>query len=125
MRPFNEKRFHEVVTEIAQDCSCNGGYCFFRELITHQHPDLRMLIQVECLEKFKYVISEKHQKDVGRHVAGQMWVDYGFAKKFAEVYNEDLTVREIFHLTMQHKPEQPQETVQQIAQPVAQEPNSQ
>ena len=108
MRPFNEKRFLEVIREIAQDCDCKDGYCFFREVIMHQHPDLRMLIQIECLEKFKYVRSQKHKKDIGSHSAGQLWVDEGFAKKFAEVYNEDLTVREIFRRTMEHNPEAPE-----------------
>lgn len=100
MRGFNEKRFHAVISEIAEECSCSNGYCFFRKLIETMHPDIRMLVQMKCIEKFKYEESERQRDNIGWHRAGMQWVDDGFAKRFADVYDEELTVREIYKRTI-------------------------
>lgn len=100
IRGFNEKRFLAIISEIAEECHCGKGYCFFRKLIETMHPDMRMLIQMKCIEKFKYEESERQGKDIGWHKAGMQWVDDGLAANFAEVYCEDLTVKEIYLRTI-------------------------
>ena len=100
MSTFNEKKFFEVCEEITDTCDCKGGYCFYRNLVAHQHPSLRMLIQVECIEKIKWIMSEREGKDVGISAASEHWISAGFAQKFADVYDENLTVKEIFKRTM-------------------------
>lgn len=100
MNTFNEKRFRAVCDEITETCSCKDGYCFYRMLITHQHPSLRMLIQIECMEKFKWEESERQGQDIGNTAAAQMWVENGFAEAFAEAYDEDSSVKEIYKKTL-------------------------
>lgn len=102
MNAFNEKRFREICDEITETCACKDkdGYCFYRMLITHQRPALRMLIQVECIEKFKWEESERQGHDIGNTDAAQMWCENGLAEAFAEAYSEDLSVKEIYKKTI-------------------------
>lgn len=100
MRGFNEKRFLAIISEIAEECCCGKKYCFFRKLVETMHPDIRLLVQMKCIEKFKYEESERQKDDIGWHKAGMEWVDQGFAKRFAEVYDEELTVKEIYKKTI-------------------------
>lgn len=100
MRTINEKRFSAIVQEIAGDCSCNDGYCFFRRLVETMHPDVRLLVQFKCIEKFKWEESERRKEDIGWHNAGMQWVENGYAKRFADVYDENLTVKEIYLKTI-------------------------
>jgi hypothetical protein len=101
MKPLNNKRFKAITNEITETCDCNGGYCFWRQLVESQHPSLRLLIQLECIEKFKYIRSEQENKDIGSSAAAMEWVEQGYAKVFADVFNEDLSIKEIFKKTME------------------------
>lgn len=103
IRGFNEKRFLAILTEIGEECACRKGYCFFRKLVETMHPDIRMLVQMKCIEKFKYEESERQGDDIGWHDAGMRWVDDGFAENFADVYDEELAVREVYKLTISKK----------------------
>ena len=98
---LSDKKFKEVCEEIAETCDCKGGYCFFRNLVTHQHPSLRMLIQLECIEKFKWILSEREGKDVGEQNAAMIWSTSELASAFSQAYSEEKTVRQIFKDTME------------------------
>jgi hypothetical protein len=105
MPTFNEKRFRNICDEITETCACKkpDGYCFYRMLITHQRPSLRMLIQVECIERFKYEESERQGKDIGNDEAAKLWCENGLAGVFGQIYGddgEDLSVKEIYKRTM-------------------------
>ena len=70
------------------------GYCFFKLYFEMAHFDERTLIQMKCLEIFKYEESEKSKKDIGWDVAIQLWMERGYAKKFSDVFDENLTAKE-------------------------------
>lgn len=99
MPHFNEEKFKKVCDEITETCDCKSGYCFYRLLVTKQHPSLRLLIQMECMEKFKWEESERHAKDIGED-AYELWVTNGLAEAFAEAYNEDKSVKQIYKETL-------------------------
>ena len=103
---MNEKKFLRVLDELCPE-DCKGGYCFYKMFLKEQHPDIRTLIQLKCIEKFKWHESERENKDIGWGEAGMRWVTTGLAKKFAEVYNEDLSVVEIYTLTTKIPTEKP------------------
>lgn len=92
---INEKRFQEIINEISEECNCHNGYCFFRELIKTMHPDIRLLVQFKMIEKWKWIWSKNEGRDIGLHTAGMKWVEDGYAKKFAEFYNENESVASI------------------------------
>jgi len=106
-----EQRFREVAAEITEHCDCKNGYCFWRELVEHQHPSLRLLVQVECIQKFKWEESQRQGHDIesekegGCHgAAAQIWVESGLAEAFAKAWDEDLSVKQIYKRTLEfHK----------------------
>jgi hypothetical protein len=98
---MKDQKFTQKVSEFHGDCSCKGsGYCLFKELIETMHPSTRMITQFACIEIYKWIESEKRGIDIGRQTAAQEWVDRGYAKKFAEVYDENLSVKEIYRKTV-------------------------
>jgi hypothetical protein len=48
------------------------------------------------MDKFKFIRSKDAGKDIGWEVTMQMWIEEGHAKKFAEVYDDKKSVRDIF-----------------------------
>ncbi len=76
------------------------GYCFFKVYFEITHLDERTLIQMKCLEIFKYEEGERVNKDIGWDAAILLWVERGHAKRFAEVFNENLSVKENYRLVV-------------------------
>ena len=99
MSTFNEARFREVCKEITQTCDCKDGYCFYRKLITEKPPEIRVMVQVECMEKFRWEESERQRKDL-EGTAYMLWYELGLSQAFAEAYDENLTVKEIYARTL-------------------------
>ena len=95
---MNREKYHKLVEEVCPE-SCKG-YCFFKMFFEMIQRDPRTIIQLKCIEKFKWEVSEKEQKDIGWEESIMKWTSDGYAKKFAEIYNEDLSVKEIYKLTM-------------------------
>jgi len=93
---------------------CQEPYCFYKHLLQTMHPDMFMMIQIECLQRFRLEENQlecrncekckgcgmfegnKCEHDIGGNETGLRWVTNGFAKKFREVYDENLTVKEIY-----------------------------
>lgn len=103
-----QERFREIAAEITEHCDCKDGYCFWRELVEHNVPSLKMVIQVECIQKYKWEESQRQGHDIenentgGCHgAAAQQWVESGLAAAFGKVYDEDLTVKQIYHRTLE------------------------
>jgi hypothetical protein len=85
----------EIIEEICSDEKCPS--CILKDIVLHDAKyNGRLLIQVKCLEKFKYERSEKEKRDIGGAEAWRLWVDEGFAKKFADVWNEDRAFKQIY-----------------------------
>ena len=89
MNVMNEKKFTEICKEIAGECDCHGGYCFFKHMVEHQHPQIRTLVQCKILEKQKWIWSQEQHDDIGWNGAWMKWAEEGYAKTFADLYNED------------------------------------
>jgi hypothetical protein len=81
--------------EVVKPYCCNG-YCILKEIIACSHSDGRFLVQLKCIEHFKYEESETQKKDIGWDDAHAKWVDKGFAARFADYYDEELTAEQIY-----------------------------
>ncbi|MFA5311723.1 MAG: hypothetical protein WC375_00225 [Methanomassiliicoccales archaeon] len=94
------KDYKTILDDITCD-NCDGTYCILKQILLHtHHPDARIMIQIKCVDKFKYEESEKAKKDIGWEDAFNRWVDKGYASAFAEAYNEDLSVAKVYKATV-------------------------
>jgi hypothetical protein len=102
MRTISEEKFIKVINEVSKEsCSCHNGFCIFRNIIEKQHFDVRTLIQLQCILKFRYEESCRHQCDLGLS-AEMKWFESGLAKSFADVYCEELSFDEIYSKTVKN-----------------------
>ncbi len=98
MSQYNQKRFCELLEQLVEG-KCNCDYCFLKIYFETIHPDPRVLMQMKCVEKFKWEQSEKIGKDIGWEEACFLWVDLKWAAAFNKVFNEDLPISELYDLT--------------------------
>ena len=78
-------------------CGCAGiNYCFLVQILSKDGKyTKRLLYQLKLVEIYKYTESEREKYDIGWHQAMLRFVDNGFATKFSNIYNEDITLEEI------------------------------
>jgi hypothetical protein len=90
------KSYKDILDDITCD-TCANRYCILKEvLLRMQHPDSRSMLQIKCVDKFKYEKSETAGKDIGWDKAFDQWCDEGYAKAFADVYEPDITLEKIY-----------------------------
>lgn len=76
---------------------CEADPELLKEIVLHdsKYSD-RLLVQIKCVWKYKYEESKRQNKDIGWNGAWTDWREKGYASKFAEVYNDELTFTEIY-----------------------------
>jgi len=99
MSHISQKRFNDIIEELVCD-SCHSKYCFLKTFVESLHPEPIVLVQFKCIEKFKWEESERKDKEIEWNEAAFMWAENGYAASFRKVFDEDLTVREIYKRTM-------------------------
>jgi hypothetical protein len=88
----------KLIKELQRDCCDNEQYCPIGEITKHFiFNRQREMVQLKIVEKYKFIRSKDEGKDIGWNNALQEWSDKGYAAKFAEIYNEDLSITEIFN----------------------------
>jgi hypothetical protein len=87
-----------LIEELTSGCEC-GSYCFWKEYIQHSAIiDPRYVIQLKCVEIFKYEESERQQRELTTSQTMQLWVDRGYAAAFAELYDKAVDHKEKIHI---------------------------
>jgi hypothetical protein len=66
------------------------AYFILKEFLKSSPPSPRLLLQLKAMDKFKYEVSKRLDKDLGWTIIMGMWVEYGWAKKFADCYVEGI-----------------------------------
>lgn len=89
--PKIAKKIEEVVRPY-----CNSEWCILKEMLVCSHSDARYFVQLKCIEHLKFELSEKIGYDVGWEASHLEWVANGYARLFAEYYDEDLTAEHIY-----------------------------
>lgn len=102
---LNKQEYRKLLNMLCVEYCDPERHCILKEFLVSSHPSPRMLIQLKCLEKFKWDLSEEAKKDVGMDETIRRWVDDGFAKRFAEVYDsyddsDDIKVSAIYKKIM-------------------------
>lgn len=94
------KANRKLLDDMCEEMPCHkstGDYCVLKELLLHDAKyNNRLLCQFGCLDKLKYEISEKEGKDCGLEKAMEEWVSKGYAKKFADVWEEEDTIKSVW-----------------------------
>ena len=91
---MDKNKYKSLINEIADDCPNKDGYCFLKELIIMSR-DPRTIVQIKCVEKYKFEKSKERGEDIGWQEAAQEWAET-YGAKFAKVYNEDKTFNQIY-----------------------------
>jgi len=89
----------DIFDELDGGC-CKNGYCFYKTIFRHVKFDKRTLVQIKCLEKFKYEQSERARVDIGEHNTVMKWVNDGYAEAFDKVFSTELKFLEIYSKTI-------------------------
>lgn len=91
----------KILHELVKDCHCKDvcdPYCTLIELILANGTNTKLLVQMKCVEKYRWEINKTIDHPLTWNEAFIRWTEDGSAKKFSQVYNEELTVTEIYKL---------------------------
>jgi hypothetical protein len=97
---MQKQELKKLLYDICRDCHCHDNsdpYCTLMEIMVHAHNDPRFLMQIKCMEKFQYIKAKEFGREVNWDETIKMWIDMGYAAKFAEKYKEDMFVETLFH----------------------------
>jgi hypothetical protein len=89
-----------LIDDICSGCCPPSNYCTLKEILVRSPRDARTLVQIKCIEKFKYERSAVAMVDIGTARANMAWVDDGCAEAFAENYRKGMSVDTIYGLVM-------------------------
>lgn len=81
---MNEEK-HQLLENILADAKRDP--LFFEEALEHSGISSRNLMQMYMMYKFKWTVGTEMGRDPGWDVATNQWVDRGFAKWFADLYD--------------------------------------
>jgi hypothetical protein len=91
----SKNKIIEKINEVVKPY-CAREWCILKEFCISKQINVRVLIQLKCIEHRKFELSEKVGRDVGWKVAYTEWIDSGCAELFSKYYNEDLTAEQIY-----------------------------
>ena len=83
------------------ECSSPHRTCFLKEYVLKTHPEPRLLIQLKCIEMLKICVSKREERKVSWQEAATMWVEEGYAKKLADLYQEGCKVQTLYNKIME------------------------
>jgi len=75
---------------------CNSEWCILKEMLLYTHDNLRTAEQLKLIEIFRWNLSQRQHREVNWEEASMKWVDSGMATKFAEYYNDDISVNALY-----------------------------
>ena len=92
--------YAKLLDEVCEDCCPADTYCTIKEMLLSSHADPRFLFQLKCVEKFKYEVSKELGEDVEWDGAHIMWVLGRYAAAFAQCYQEDAHIKDVYAATL-------------------------
>jgi len=87
------------------DEACNETcheYCFLKKLVQSLHPAADLVIQLKCVELFKWDLNKTNDVEMEWNDAFAIWVEKGYASTFRAVYDVNLPIKEIYDLTINY-----------------------
>lgn len=87
----------DLVNDLCSGCCSPDKYCTLKEVLVRAPRDARTMVQIKCIEKFKYERSKRDKKDIGWNEAVRMWIDEGYADRFVEGYREGVRLDDLYY----------------------------
>ncbi len=97
---LSKNQYKEMLDDICSEYCPSGKHCILKLYLLSSHPNPRLLIQLKCIEKYKYELNKNKKEEITWEDAWMSWSENGYAKKFAEVYTEEMTYNKIYKLIM-------------------------
>lgn len=102
---LNKEKYQELLEDLCCEYCEPKRYCILKEFLVSLHPSPRVLLQLKCIDKFKFEESKNEEKDIGWTEAFKRWIDKGHAKNFAELYDncdesEDIKISSFYKKLM-------------------------
>ena len=101
IRQQDKSEYRRLLDEIGEEYCNKDRYCIFKEFLIAAHPSRRLLVQLKCCDKAKFLWSKDGGQDLGWDETMKRWITDGHAKRFAEVYKEDMPPKEVFKLVFE------------------------
>ena len=95
-RALNKTQYRNMLDDLCSDYCEEHHYCILKEFLVSSHPSPRLLIQMKCIDKFKYELGKEEDRKIDWAEALNEWVDRGYAEKFADNYEEGKNFRTIY-----------------------------
>jgi len=84
---------HKLLQDMREDCECEKcNYCPLEAII---NINSRIFEQHKLVEKLKFVRSNVLNREIEWDEAYILWVNEGYARKFAEIYHDGHNHREL------------------------------
>ncbi len=84
---------HELMKDMREDCKCRSfDYCPLEGIII---ADSRTLEQYKLVERYRQKIFKKTGINMNLNESFIDWVDKGYAKKFADIYENGSTYKQL------------------------------
>lgn len=88
---------NKKIEKLIDQLGCEGcKYCFWKQFAKSVSLNPYNIVQLKCIEKFKWEESEKEKKDIGWNEAGFRWIEKGYAEKFEKCFNENKSFKKIY-----------------------------
>jgi hypothetical protein len=100
MNREDKKQYKAFLDDICGEYCAPHHYCILKEFLISSHPSPRMLMQFECINKRKYEWGKQYDREITWQEAMELWVKEGHAKKFGDVYNEDMPFKALYKKIM-------------------------
>lgn len=98
---LSKRQYEDMLDDICSE-NCASEHCILKAFLVSSHPDPRILIQMKCVEKYKKQLAKEHG-EISWKKAWVSWIENGYAEKFAEVYEEELTYSKIYKEVMKNE----------------------
>ena len=89
----------ETIEDVTEGCD---KHCLFKTIIRRIGFDERGLEQMKCMHLYRDELAEKEGKRKGWMEISEIWIEKGYAEKFARAYeqNKDEKTRVLYDLIM-------------------------
>jgi len=93
---LSQKKYGEMLDDICSEYCPKGKHCVLKLFMLSAHTDPRILIQMKCVEKYKYEINKNQEDEMSWEEAWLSWIENGYSEKFANEYEEELSYTKIY-----------------------------
>jgi hypothetical protein len=90
-----------MINEVACCPACH--YCTLKEILCRAPRNTREILQIKCVEKFKYERSEREQRAIDWAEAFELWISEGYAAAFAHAFHDGIRFADLYRSVMYHR----------------------